>query len=1105
MDFDENKEMRGLDSILLGLFDEMIEKSPFADEYHEYRYSDLLRNDVLERIMRFKNYFSGEFWEKLFQSYDNEESMKSIVGIDHPELQEFIVKNPISNLEADQIIKSFIFRDMDKKEVEYLDFKYCLQSELINFYCRLDNYEDLVSGIDHITNLREIQVAMHPESLHKVPLPKFSTELVEYERNKEIVGKRIEFKRKLVELLDEGIAYLLSEGVVEEIQKGMSEGINVEKIQKIVCGDKGLNDIIDRHLERDDEKNFILANFFMNFYTNLWISMIPEELLSNEELIGMHNKAHHSHNAKEINNYFTSKYFEFWRNENRRGQHLFQTVKPMVREKGGLGVDDSLSINLDTLTLAFGDDFENELDKFGNPSNFLLINHIVKFDPGYVKSAIYHLKLDSFEKYTEFLAQLYSKIFDNFQEISSYYEKIRPRKDRDILSKFKNTFRNNYCEGITVINMDGESNRNYKRSDLESDYELIDYPFRILSEEAHEKIIKNFELDTIDKYTDFFASNFPSTILINISPGLFDYFSEKTDDLEAFYENQENLKVSDKLLSLLKFSSSKMQSNLCTICDVFQINSYTELSDYQEKNSFLSDFIEEENVDNILHSLTLLENMEERKQFFAEMIGFLYYPYHEKNIRDLKRADFLEDLMRRSFDVALEEGNGINEIYNSLSVLFHDKSEVFTNIYSFRTYLDKKPIKHDHEKMLKLMEFTGGYFSSALMLRLSESDNVEETIEEWEKTIASIKQGGFDGNNQLHKDLEYLSFLNLVESADNISIIDKRTEDEYVKLSSTVITDKTFSEDDPEFLIELGNAEIYAVAYEAMLLSNFITEAAFNTGSKSLKTILIPNMSYGVVPVLAMKEDIMHSDRLEVVYGIKVPSTGCHNNPLYNSPNLFKTLSGDIMNEQPDIIIVDGTTHLKKRKGEGKGARYPDAHTGYLNEMLLINLALDMPTIEWPERNEEFRKRKEREIEHYRSLIIGTRDHLRPYSFEFWNTAGMDLIIREEREEKKVIRPYQVPKRRPDKDSEKAVYIPDRLHEHSPKMIFCNAGVLHDQLPDKIKEMFEKVGEKHIPAYFDDNRIIKLRRLVFSKHGLDSQFHIESKLREAYAEVSSMV
>jgi hypothetical protein len=188
--------------------------------------------------------------------------------------------------------------------------------------------------------------------------------------------------------------------------------------------------------------------------------------------------------------------------------------------------------------------------------------------------------------------------------------------------------------------------------------------------------------------------------------------------------------------------------------------------------------------------------------------------------------------------------------------------------------------------------------------------------------------------------------------------------------------------------------------------------------------------------------------------------------------------------EQPVILVIDGTKHLTDDAAGHRMARYPDAYQGYLNQVVAINEGLGFRHEDYSslgKEQEHVQKLREHQdfMETAEVYAHHARSSPRAYSFHFWNTAGLNLAIRKNRKFDAKISPFS----------------PDRLN--GPALIFCNVGVLNEQLPAELREKYSSL--KHQPAFFDDNSAILELSFTHDKFGIHFTNVLEHMVSEAYA------
>lgn len=256
------------------------------------------------------------------------------------------------------------------------------------------------------------------------------------------------------------------------------------------------------------------------------------------------------------------------------------------------------------------------------------------------------------------------------------------------------------------------------------------------------------------------------------------------------------------------------------------------------------------------------------------------------------------------------------------------------------------------------------------------------------------------------------------------------------------------------FSSEVDIYELEIAHYESKILEKFIFSVNEKAKSLNRRLLIVPNLSYGYLPVSLIYRTLLKDSNIDILFWVKVGSSESHNNEQVFIPDLFWSEIEGILNNQPIILVVDGTQHIVPRDWAWQGSRYPDAYQWYLNQIIVMNQAYE---IDWGLSIERYWKSQD-SIE---SLLSGGRikETLKrfkeivrkkietPYEFWLWNTNEDVLAIRSNREEVANLGSIDV---------EDIKW---------PTVIFCNVGVEHDKLPTHLKH--ERY--KHTPAYFDDS------------------------------------
>lgn len=383
----------------------------------------------------------------------------------------------------------------------------------------------------------------------------------------------------------------------------------------------------------------------------------------------------------------------------------------------------------------------------------------------------------------------------------------------------------------------------------------------------------------------------------------------------------------------------------------------------------------------------------------------------------------------------------------------------------------------DFSRLIQLSDFMGWHITCYLAKKVLETSEIEQLLQSWEETIQEYKRGSFDRENELHINLEYKYFKQISQD-DTIAqhMWSKFTFTDYTYIFRRNVWNDTSFRDKDAY-------ELECVSYEAELLKQYIFQV--NEKAKCLwkKLIVVPNLTYGYLPLSAIIQELEGESNIEICIWPKVGSTESHSNMEVLSRSLFRWKRTDIINNQPMILVIDGTQHLVSRDGDGKSARYPDAYQWYLNQVIAINYALwytDPKKLQnsyiWKTEEDLVRlfatEEFKRTSEIYRNLLQQSPSKM--YTFWLWNTAGYPLIVRWYRREiPTTIQPLEA------------------SNLNGPTLVFCNVGVLHEDLPEQIKSS----RYQHIPAYFDDSGKIIRFEYWYSSTGIQFANSIETHLQ----------
>jgi hypothetical protein len=538
----------------------------------------------------------------------------------------------------------------------------------------------------------------------------------------------------------------------------------------------------------------------------------------------------------------------------------------------------------------------------------------------------------------------------------------------------------------------------------------------------------------------------------------------------------------------------------------FIINSTDAIRESGRQDSLLKS-VQNSIIDNFTLYDPIINIDEDSSGYLFEALKEVSYDVYERrsSLRALSEAGlFLSNIFReRSIPIIRsifnETDSHIIDVVRNLPEAFKDKS--FNNQFSeyasgvqnsydlvlffanfgqdldfLRQSISSKEVSMKQaDESISIIRNSGMAPTASLINRLSMHEgSKEELIRAWEGLLSCRFNSAFDSKDELHKNLGYTQFSNLLEAA---HIKNKMSEsfkfkwsfDSYLKLLKQ--KDKITEES----LYRINDFEIECAACESSILFDFLVK---QSGGKP--PLVVPNLNSGYIPVIPIYEDIIDKG-MRVHLDAKVGSSDTHDNPTFFDSSIFSSIEETLLEEQPDIIVIDATQHMINRDEADESARYPDAYQGYLNYAIALNEISGTPLTHFCRSEEDLQNLKNKH--EFREFVEKYREkysHNKPYAFEFWNTAELPLIIRKDR--KKIAAP--------------SLYQPGK--SSGPTIIFCNVGLTHDQIPEHIKSKY--LGWTHTPAYFDDSNIIINLELKVCEEGIVIHNQIETLLKKAYSQ-----
>ena len=369
---------------------------------------------------------------------------------------------------------------------------------------------------------------------------------------------------------------------------------------------------------------------------------------------------------------------------------------------------------------------------------------------------------------------------------------------------------------------------------------------------------------------------------------------------------------------------------------------------------------------------------------------------------------------------------------------------------------------------------------------------IDQTIADWQQTRHKFKTGqaAFDSGNRLHVNLEYTTFRGYVDRT--LKQPHKYSFSEYQDILRTAKNNNTTAQ-----LRRTEKAEIRFAAYEAFRFREFVLKVKQQADKMGRKVWVVPNLSYGRFAVSPILKDLA-ADGVEIHYA-RIGSTESHNNALLIKPDLFSAaLYGRIVNEQPVIIVVDGTQHLLSRPKDRKSGRYPDAYVGYRNMVIVVNDLISqnqeaifkgLVKTDGSFIRELRKKTGYRTLRRRLSRLLDPNARIRRffYDLEFWNPGGLELALRQNRKEVRRIRNVA----------------PESIAQ--PTLIFVNSVMLHEDVPVFVREIIAPDNKlRHKPAYFDDTSHIQNLIFKVDGTGISLSDQIYDNIRKEYKRIRGM-
>ncbi len=324
-------------------------------------------------------------------------------------------------------------------------------------------------------------------------------------------------------------------------------------------------------------------------------------------------------------------------------------------------------------------------------------------------------------------------------------------------------------------------------------------------------------------------------------------------------------------------------------------------------------------------------------------------------------------------------------------------------------------------------------------------------IDEMLGVLQKIQTGGFDLENPLHVDLNYV--LLAKEILQQRSLSPKESYSAFIEMVQTMKRGKHLPVD---LSIQKNHLlQMRGLAFEADLLREKILALQGRAKALNLDFVVNANLSAGAVSLTPIVEErdgetfIIGTDI--PVWQTKIGSTESHNDEFVMRPDLFSsTRMQTLTGRQALVVVVDASTSVGD--SNRTSPHIPDGFKGYRNHTIALNAVLgfrslpndflvDQTFMEQLVKTEPF----EEVVRKFQHRESGAR----PYKFYFHYPGQKTLYLRQGK-----------------KKDQSAPKLDDVSVVQGPAMVFIQSAIEPEAVPKNIQKEF--IGGTHSPAYFDD-------------------------------------
>lgn len=250
--------------------------------------------------------------------------------------------------------------------------------------------------------------------------------------------------------------------------------------------------------------------------------------------------------------------------------------------------------------------------------------------------------------------------------------------------------------------------------------------------------------------------------------------------------------------------------------------------------------------------------------------------------------------------------------------------------------------------------------------------------------------------------------------------------------------------------------------------------------------VLVPNLRYGLVAISPIIP-ILRKEGYGI-YPNKIGSSESHDNPLIMGSQASLPLE-TLAENQPHFLIIDGTRNTGGDSRENH--KYPDSQQGYLNYVIVLNDCItsqDEKAYLHLMGVSQAHVKRLRDTSQYWThkqtleTSLKTKSITSPYSFEYWNPAGLTLALLN----------HGVGCAKKTES-----FKPTAQNTSLPTVFFVNST-----MPSRYHSITNRASwGNHTPAYFDDDNQAGNFQFSFDERGVYLFSGLGKRVEQIYEEI----